>query len=127
MLGHDHLIAMRLAGVKPVQTFVDADDTGSRDDWCNRTISDTAHVWIEPTDNLARLDLRCFIGLHVLVASTNEARVMEVAGALMQAGAKRVIASVMRKEGAGEYQRRKCVRIEDTEGEWTWQESFATI
>ena len=91
MTGHDDLIALRLQGWAPrtvqVHTEPEVADWVIRCGW-------TGHigVHIPPTDRLDSLDLRCLIGLRVLVSGPDDQRVRDVWAAVCQAKPARAIA-----------------------------------
>lgn len=92
MRGHHALIAMRRQRAVPRTVFVDVDSDPFAQwrSWQTET-PDKAHLLVEPSDAPRRLDLRCVVGLIVIVTGFNDARVEEVFEACRSAGAARVI------------------------------------
>lgn len=115
MRGHTQLIDMRQAGKVPNWVFLETDPDPLREwaDW-ERMDNTKASLLIEPTDK--RLDLRCVIDLKCFVQGEGRARVHEIRDACIAAGAKRVIAAVMRRIGEGEYVAFRTEEITDTAG-----------
>jgi len=95
MRGADQLIAFRRRGHRPAFVWVDTDHDSLRcwRDWPSLTPG-MAHLQIEPTDQPGLLDLRCLIGLDVLVQGTDADRVQAIADACRDAEASRVMAAV---------------------------------
>lgn len=92
MRGHEHLIALRRRGVRPMMAAVDMDEMPWRDwaDWPDWTT--TPQISVGADESIRRLDLRCFVGLPVLLSGSDEARTREMLAALLAAGSPRVIA-----------------------------------
>lgn len=94
MRGHDLLIAMRRRGVRPpfVRFELDAQPAWVRDsaDWPEWSIA--AMVDVAPDDAIARLDLRCAVGMPAVVTGGSDERAAQLFAALLAAGATRVIA-----------------------------------
>lgn len=108
------LIAMRMEDETPSVVFVDVDDSGEV-----RTFS-AVHLWIEMTDGVKRLDLRCLVHLNVVVNGSDHARVKAVFEAAVRAGAARVRAFVITTTGQGEFMRYAAAQHADTQGEISW-------
>lgn len=95
MRGQQLLIAERKAGRSPSRVWIDTD----RDmlkcwaDW-NRVTPGEAHLQIDPQDRPELIDLRCIVGLTVLVEGVNAIRVAAVAKACKEHQAGRVLAIV---------------------------------
>lgn len=92
MRGHEQLIAVRRRGVKPaaVHVWCGSDETGWSSGWLERG-SSVAWIEVGDGDSLAGLDLRCVVGLPVVVQGDSERRVRGVCEAAAECGAKRVI------------------------------------
>lgn len=121
MKGHQPLIAMRLRGVVPAMVWIDTEPDLLRSwrDWPRETPAH-AHLEIEATDPLTRLDLRCITGLPVYVWGERPEVVEAVRVACIEFGASRVMTSVT--ETVGErLPRSETVLMTDTEGQLTWQ------
>lgn len=95
MRGHQALIAMRSRGRRPAMVWMDTDRDGLRcwSDW-GRGSQTWAHLQIDPTDRPALTDLRCIVGLTVIVEGQNDERVEAFAQACRDHGAGRVLAVV---------------------------------
>lgn len=92
MRGHEPLIAWRKRGVRPHLVRVETDPMPWRD-WANwPEWSAVPMVEVEQQDAIHRLDLRCMVGLPVLVCGADRSRLLEMVSALRAAGASRVIA-----------------------------------
>lgn len=124
MRGHEALLSMRKAGYRPGVVFVDADPCRLREwaSWQQRH-ADRAVLWVEPSDNVRHIDLRCLVALPVLVTGTDATRVNAIAEACKTAGASRVVASVLERTGEGEFTRFQAVETTDTEEVLTWPKS----
>lgn len=120
MMGHEQIIEIRKRGLLPILVFVDTNHTGIVDEEQRLAGDDSAMLWVEPGDNVARLDLRFMVGLQASVTGDNAERVAEVAAALVKHQARRVMAAVMRKVRGGEYLRYEVVSQTDTEGVFEW-------
>lgn len=120
MYGHESLIEFRKAGVIPDGVWIDAGPVGALDpaqDWAKWVETQThARIQIEPHDRVPRLDLRCVRGMQCRIDGEDTARVREVRDACIAAGAKRVIAAVLRRIGYGEWQSFQMTECTDTEG-----------
>ena len=101
MRGHEQLIALRRRGKKPAAAHVwcGKDGTGWSLDWfdCGSVVA-----WIEVNDDesLAGLDLRCLVGLAVVVQGDIERRVRGVCRMALEAGARSVIGDFTGPDGA---------------------------
>jgi len=81
MKGADHLMKLRLDGLKPeiVQVWVGNRDFLMSTEW--HKYSDTMqypYIDIEDSDNLDLLDLRFVVGLNVILSGDNSDRLLEV-------------------------------------------------
>lgn len=96
MRGHEAIEAIRRRGVKPGLVFVQigSDRLRAWSDWPRYTSQ--AHVEVPDSDDIDLLDLRCIVGLFVLVAGLDETRVERFFRACCKADAKRVIATAYR-------------------------------
>lgn len=117
MRGVEPLIAMRRRGKRPAVVFIDA-DAGPRAlpswaQWQNVDGS-MADVDIEASESLLRIDWRPFVGLTVHVSGSNADRVTAIAKQLTEAGAKRVVSSLVRQIGVDEFVAFETVWIRDT-------------
>lgn len=97
MRGHEALIAMRQRGRRPDS----ADITVGHDPmqaWADWTYASPwgviAHLEVPDFDRLSGLDLRCLIGMLVMVHGHDQIRTETVAQLAMEAGAKRVYLTV---------------------------------
>jgi hypothetical protein len=116
MRGHRELIDMRRHGKAPAVVYADCDPYG-------KAMSESAvALWIEPTDNLQRLDLRCVVGLHVIVNGCDPVRVEEAAQAMRRANAARVQAFTFRPVVDRGVSGFKTTHHTDTQGAYEWHE-----
>lgn len=92
MRGHLPLISMRRQRAVPQAVFVDVDIDPFEQwrTWPTET-PNHAHLLVEAVDAPRRLDLRCVVGLTVIVTGFDDARVEAVFEACRSAGAARVI------------------------------------
>lgn len=92
MRGHEPIIAMRLRGRRPPFVRFELDPMPWRDwaDW--PTWTDAAMVEVQPADVIRRLDLRCVVGMPAAIFGSDDDRAREMFGALLAAGASRVLA-----------------------------------
>lgn len=100
MRGHDPLIAMRRKHrVKPGLAFVDLVDRHSpvAADWQEHFCQ--AHIEVTDAESIARLDLRCIVGMAVIVSGFDAGRVSSMHDACVAAGAKHVVSMVMEDRG----------------------------
>lgn len=94
MRGHAPIIRMRLAGRRPKIVFVNDFRCETSKDWHDPGASigqhfapDHATVQIDPTDNIALLDLRWIAGMTASVTGSTEARAKALHKACINAGA----------------------------------------
>lgn len=115
------MISMRRAGVVPDAVFVETagDRLGQWRDWSERTPQHAA-IEIEAKDRPARLDMRCVIGLTVIVSGSDAQRVQAVADRCVQAKAGRVIGAVSEVRQIGPDRIARMVSATDTEGVLAW-------
>lgn len=103
MRGHVPVIAMRQAGAVPRSVWFAFDGDGWR--WWPESIARdggvAAEVLVEPDDSPARLDLRFAVGLLCHVQGADERRVRQLHDALVEAGAARVVSTVMAVDERG--------------------------
>lgn len=99
MRGHAPILRMRLAGKRPTIVFLSDFMTQVSKDWHNPGErygevwpADHATVEIEPTENIATLDLRFLAGLRVSISCNSEANAKAFAEACKRAGATTVAA-----------------------------------
>lgn len=127
MRGAAALVSMRMRGVAPSMVFLDA--------WCPlgwlgaiATAYDTwhidhphrAHLMLDRADVPARVDLRCIVGLAVMINEDNAAAARAMRDACVAAGARRVIASACDVVVDGEITRVAHLWTSDTEGHMAW-------
>lgn len=119
MRGHEPLVAMRLKGLRPHMVAI---NVGAERDWLASNWHDwqglMPHLWIEPGDSIATLDLRCVVNLLVDVSGdvSHAKRVKRVFEACIKAGAERVIGALHRPKGES----LEVVEYLDTAGVLTW-------
>jgi len=117
MIGQSHLIEMRMRRKAP--RWIEVETTAGMDAWAKHWPTkgpESCHVYIDPTENLQRLDLRCFCGLEVKVVGEDQRRVREVFDAIRDEAAGRVIGTVLERKPWGF----ETVEMLDTEGLMTW-------
>lgn len=102
MRGHDHLVAMRRRGQRPLAACFDLDHDPLRGwrDWFET--SRFAQIEVQPTDRIGLLDLRFVVGMWAFVQGSDAARVRQLHDALKAAGAAVVMSAVYRETEAGE-------------------------
>lgn len=98
MRGHQPLVAMRLRGKCPDTAWihVGTDRDKAWRDWPrDLSLSPIAHIEIQDREPLSTLasDLRCLVGMCVIVQGDSPDRVLPVADMALQAQARRVFAS----------------------------------
>lgn len=102
MRGHEQLIALRRAGKAPGLVFVHIGRDPMRT-WCDwASWSAHAHLEVDPTESIATLDLRCLVGLTVMVSGLDEHRVLALHEACVAASAKRAIGAAYRPAPGGD-------------------------
>ena len=112
MRGHQPIVAMRHRHLMPPAVWVSTEQNDLWRDWA--LYGGNAHVEVEADDSPRRLDLRWVVGVPVVwVEGADKGRLMAVAKAFRDAGAKRVIAHL--------YAADKLVFVADTEGVLTWR------
>lgn len=126
MRGIQPLIDMRRAGERPAVVFIDTDaGPAALPRWAQWQNVDArlCDIDIDPSESLLRIDWRPVISMTVHVSGTTEARVIAVAKACDEAGAKRVISSLTRQVGQGEWIAFSTVWIRDTAGHMNTEEA----
>ncbi len=122
MRGHEPLLAMRRSGAVPQSVWLDLDPSDAWRNWPQMlgvqwrehpNAVGSAHVQIDADDSIARLDLRFLVGLTVWGQGTDAHRVEMLHRACAEAGAKRVLSSVMQPDTRGQL---RCVAMLDTAG-----------
>lgn len=119
MRGHTPLVAMRRAGLKPPAVFVDVDaGPHALPSWAQwHRWGSLPDIDIDATDSLLRIDWRWAVGLTVHVSGGSDERVRTVTRLLVEAGAARVISSLVERIGVDEeFPAFRCAWIEDTAG-----------
>lgn len=98
MRGHEPIVAMRKRGQKPAIVYLDlmrdASPMKAWRDWPGVSPA-IPTVWVQPEDAPHRLDLRFLVGLTAVVTGEDSDRVAALAKACTDAGALRVVASVV--------------------------------
>ena len=118
MKGAESLRFMRRRGYAPSMVFLDTEDNRLRPwaDW-ERINPNHAHLTPERNDVPARADLRCVVGLRVLVQGDDADAVHAWRDACIAAKASRVVASVTRCiESDPLYARYETLEMTDTAG-----------
>ena len=102
MRGHDHLVAMRRRGMRPIAACFDLDHDPLREwrEWPET--SRFARIEVQPADRIGLLDLRFIVGMWAFVQGTDAARVRQLHDALKAAGAAVVMSVAYRETAAGE-------------------------
>jgi hypothetical protein len=129
MRGMQPLIDMRRRGFKPAVVFLDVDG-GARNlpawaQWQN-CHPHLCEIDIERTDAIERMDLRPLVGLTVMVSGAVDARVKRVAEMATEAGATRVISTLMDLVHRGEEITAKAIWVHDTQGAFEESRDGAT-
>lgn len=91
MRGAEELRAIRRRGHRPRAVFV---DVGGDDFWSRRwplECPDRAHIHIASHDLLSSLDLRCVVGLPVMVQGNPHDRVRAIGAECLACGARHVV------------------------------------
>lgn len=91
MRGAESLVAMRLSGLKPAIVWM-VDVTDPKPSPMDLRFPQADHLYVGPTEKPALLDLRCVVGLTVLLSSYSEDRLVALLEACRAAGASRVMA-----------------------------------
>ena len=89
MKGHDALLLLRRKGFVPAVVWLHDTDAPDRLRWPEEPRH--AVLYVEPGDKPARLDLRCLVGLPVVVSFEEPERMRRTVMACEQAGAARVL------------------------------------
>lgn len=100
MRGHQPLIERRLRGWKTDAVFVadvGLDALGCWRNWLRWATH--AHVELEPSDRMRRMDARFAYGLTVHLDAADAQRLQGLADVFMQAGAERVVGVVSERRG----------------------------
>jgi len=126
MIGHQPLVAMRLAGRRPefgVSIETDATPSAYPAGWAEfarrwKIAPAQAHVHIGPAEHVPRLDLRFCVGLDVRVEGMISSRVRAVFEVCKLAGARRVTGHVFIPRGP---ETAELVELMDSRGAATWQ------
>lgn len=122
MRGADELIAMRRAGYVPSGGVLVYAHAGPMPPWTNTGLdpAETAEIEISADERVDRLDLRCVIGLRVVVTGDDEARVREIAKAVAAAAAQGVIGIEVRPCDGEFFERWICAHNPWTKPEKPW-------
>jgi hypothetical protein len=119
MRGHQPLVDMRLRGLRPAMVAINVSTTPDRlaGDW-HEWEGLMPHLWVEPGDAIATLDLRCVFDLLVDVSGdiSQAKRVRRVFEACVKAGAVRVLGALHKPKGES----LEVVEYMDTAGVLTW-------
>jgi hypothetical protein len=122
MRGHEALVAMRKAGALPSKNAFVTDmptplsvmAAWERWEAQDQLAQLLPSIDIDPSDDPARMDWRCLVGLTVHITGFDSNRLDAIVTAIEQCNPKRVIASLHDK-ATGE-----AIRISDTEGNIEW-------
>lgn len=106
MNGHEAIIAMRRARLKPACVWLQ-DAPHAPTDYA---------VTLSPTDNPESLDLRFLVGTTVLAESADSSRLEQMSKACLEAKASRVIATLYKRDGY----HFEIIKTTDTSGVMTW-------
>lgn len=91
MKGHDRLVQARLRGRAPgVGVYLETSSVEPFYDWPETQAPGFPIVWVEPGDDVSRLDLRFVVGLRVCIAGSPDREWLPIAEACVAAGAKAV-------------------------------------
>lgn len=118
MRGHEPVIAMRMAGVMPQSVTFSTDPVKADITRHWPEFTSHAHVEVEATDPIARLDLRFVVGMPLVFIDGQDAqRVDALYRACLEAGASRVIATTMQPQPWG----LEAQTMTDNKDTFTWQ------
>ena len=88
MRGHDRIIEARMHGRAPsFGVYVELTAEQPWFDWREAKCPGFPVLWIEPGDEPSKLDLRCLIGMRVVIGDEGERDWRPVADACVKAGA----------------------------------------
>lgn len=92
MRGHDALKAMRRRRERPEWVFLYAGDSQAdfSQDWQVERPG-RAHIQVMDSELISSLDLRCVVGMPVLITGDDKARLNLIADACVECGASRVV------------------------------------
>ena len=95
MRGQEQLIAMRRRRIRPQIVFVEVgpDPMRSARDWHEFT-PHRAYLEIDDSEPISGLDMRCVVGMSVVVCGSDSRRVDAVKAACIDSEASRVVAAV---------------------------------
>jgi hypothetical protein len=101
MRGHDQLLSLRRRGLKPGLVMIDMEPDPWRDwaDWHEWTV--IPQIEVSPSDSIRLLDLRCLVGLRVMLSGFDGGRVWAMFDACKAAGASRVLGFHQALENGG--------------------------
>lgn len=120
MRGIDTLIAMRRNRRRPSLVTVETDARFWSPKLCREMaaiVPGEVQLLVEPSDNLARLDLRSVIGCHVHLHGTDRDRLVALSEAMQSHDAARVVTHVRAADGI------RLTELIDTEGTIQWLKS----
>lgn len=118
MRGHEAILQLRRRGFAPRLVSVETEGPAIRFDRFFPAIDDGyAMLQIEPHEPVHRVDLRCLLGLVVVVSGCNAERVAAVCAACTAAGAERVIGNTTEPAPGARF---AVVSVTDTEGVFAW-------
>jgi hypothetical protein len=115
MIGHQGIVAMRRRRRVPNVVVMLFDPALAAKDW-PAVDPRIAYVAIEQRDNPARIDLRCMVGLPVVVLGLATDPVKATVDALIAAGAKTIGASIFEPGPAETY--RALEHFDTKDGQW---------
>lgn len=118
MIGHKHVIDMRMDGVKPDALFLEIDSEPPcwwRASSYPHECEDLPNIFVPKGEPFARLDLRFMVGLMVHLRAPTLPRMVEGLYACKKANAARVLALVVDEEKG------RVTYMQDTETGYVWQ------
>lgn len=117
MTGHEALVAMRKRGFTPRVVFIDT-EPDALEMWRHWPDENRSHACISVgrEESLIGLDLRCVVGLVVIVSGENAARGKAVGALCEQAQASRVVVNVTRTVWRNDCPHSEVLHCTDTAG-----------
>lgn len=97
MRGHQPLIAMRRRGLRPQAAWIDLVPSLTEHSATWHQWSTAPHIEVTDSESVRRLDLRCLVGMDVMVGGFDPHRVADMHCACVGSGARFVMSQVWGK------------------------------